>query len=148
MENASKALIIAGAILLAILIIGLGMFIFTQAKGAIGNANLDPQKVEAYNSQFEQYEGTKSGSEARSLYNLIRTHNNGNIDDPTLQIALTIDGGDLDQTKNNPASDTPITLPANTLKAGKTYNITFQVDPNSGFITKCNIQDKSKAKTE
>ena len=31
MENASKALIIAGAILLAILIIGLGVFIFQKA---------------------------------------------------------------------------------------------------------------------
>ena len=30
MENASKALIIAGAILLSILIIGLGMFIYNQ----------------------------------------------------------------------------------------------------------------------
>lgn len=41
MENASKALIIAGAILLSILIIGLGMFIYQQASGAMGNANLD-----------------------------------------------------------------------------------------------------------
>ena len=32
MENASKALIIAGAILLAILIIGLGMFIYNSKK--------------------------------------------------------------------------------------------------------------------
>ena len=34
MENASKALIIAGAILLAILIIALGVFIFNKAKSA------------------------------------------------------------------------------------------------------------------
>ena len=34
MENASKALIIAGAILLAILIIALGVFIFSKAKSA------------------------------------------------------------------------------------------------------------------
>ena len=37
MENASKALIIAGAILLAILIIALGVFIFSKAK-QIANA--------------------------------------------------------------------------------------------------------------
>ena len=36
MENASKALIIAGAILLSILIIGLGMSIFNASKTAIG----------------------------------------------------------------------------------------------------------------
>ena len=39
MENASKALIIAGAILLAILIISLGILIYNQAAGiANGNA--------------------------------------------------------------------------------------------------------------
>ena len=35
MENASKALIIAGAILLSILIIGMGMFIYNQAQDQI-----------------------------------------------------------------------------------------------------------------
>lgn len=59
MENASKALIIAGAILLSILIIGLGMFIYQQASGAMGNANLDPQKIQAYNSEFTSYEGDR-----------------------------------------------------------------------------------------
>ena len=37
METASKSLIIAGAILLSILIIALGVFIFNQAKSSIGN---------------------------------------------------------------------------------------------------------------
>lgn len=143
MENASKALIIAGAILLSILIIGLGMFIYTQATNAIGNANLDPQKVQAYNSQFEDYEGTKSGAQARALYNLIRTHNNANIDDPTLQVELTIDGTEYTSKSNTKAAtDTAKTMPANTLKAGKTYSITFAYDSNSGFITACNIKAK------
>lgn len=35
MENASKALIIAGAILLSILIIAVGMFIFTSSQNSI-----------------------------------------------------------------------------------------------------------------
>ena len=44
MENASKALIIAGAIILSILIIALGMYIYQQASGAAQGTNLDPQK--------------------------------------------------------------------------------------------------------
>ena len=142
MENASKALIIAGAILLSILIIGLGMFIYQQAAGAMSGANLDPQKVDAFNSPFQQYEGTVSGTQARSLYNLIRTHNNGKVDDTTLQVALTIDGNDFEAGATQAASDTAIVLPANTLKAGKTYNVTFATDPNSGYITACNIRAK------
>lgn len=142
MENASKALIIAGAILLSILIIGLGMFIYQQAAGAMDGANLDPQKVSAFNSPFEQYEGTVSGTQARALYTLIRTHNNGNVDDTTLQVSLTIDGNDFEPGATQAASDAAIVLPANTLKAGKTYNVTFATDPNSGFITACNIRAK------
>ena len=38
MENASKALIIAGAILLSILLISLGIMIFTQAQDATKNS--------------------------------------------------------------------------------------------------------------
>ena len=41
MENASKALIIAGAILLSILIIGLGMYIYNMAADAITDTGLD-----------------------------------------------------------------------------------------------------------
>ena len=41
MENASKALIIAGAILLAILIISLGILIFNQAQDTVGSVNMD-----------------------------------------------------------------------------------------------------------
>ena len=37
MENASKALIIAGAILLAILLISLGIMIYNQAQNTVNN---------------------------------------------------------------------------------------------------------------
>ena len=43
MENASKALIIAGAILISILIIGLGVFIYQQAQSTVSKANLNSQ---------------------------------------------------------------------------------------------------------
>lgn len=58
MENASKALIIAGAILLSILIIGLGMFIYQKAAGAMEGININSQEVQSYNSAFINYEGT------------------------------------------------------------------------------------------
>ena len=40
MENASKALIIAGAILLAILLISLGIMIFNQAQDTVSNKSM------------------------------------------------------------------------------------------------------------
>ena len=38
MENASKALIIAGAILISILLIAISMYIYNSAQGTIQNA--------------------------------------------------------------------------------------------------------------
>ena len=76
MENASKALIIAGAIILAILIIGLGMVVFNQARDAIGGANLDSEKATAFNSKFLAYTGSSvTGANARSLRDLIIANN-------------------------------------------------------------------------
>ena len=52
MENASKALIIAGAILLAILLISLGIIIFSQAQDTINNSGMSQAELQTYNSQF------------------------------------------------------------------------------------------------
>ncbi len=136
MENASKALIIAGAILLSILIIGLGMYIYTQASSAMNGANLDPQKVSAYNSEFESYEGIKSGTELRALLDLVRSHNNANANDETLKITVIKEasavGITTPQTTHVSASD--INDIKSEVKAGYTYKIDFGYDENSGYI--------------
>ena len=67
MENASKALIIAGAILLSILIIGLGMYIYNMAADAITDTGLDATQVQAHNEPYDRYLGTRSGSDVRTL---------------------------------------------------------------------------------
>ena len=135
MENASKALIIAGAILLSILIIGLGMWVYTNAKGATDGANLDPQKVNAYNSEFEAYEGTKSGTEVRALLDLVRSHNNANVDDATRNIKV-LEATAVNETAAPTAKVTASEV--NTIKAkiyaGNTYKVDFGYDANSGYI--------------
>ena len=76
MENASKALIIAGAILLAILIIGLGVFIYNQAANTVGDTGLDQLAVRQVNGQFEPYLNTEMGaSYAKSLIDTINLNN-------------------------------------------------------------------------
>ena len=56
MENASKALIIAGAILISILLISLGIVIYNSAKDAASTDQMDDFQVSAFNSKFTQYE--------------------------------------------------------------------------------------------
>ncbi len=75
MENASKALIIAGAILLAILIIALGVYIFNQAKSTTNMDELSNQQVQAHNNTFENYEGKINGTQAKALIDAIRNNN-------------------------------------------------------------------------
>lgn len=145
MENASKALIIAGAILLSILIIGLGMFIYQQASGAMGNANLDPQKIQAYNSEFTSYEGTRSGTQVRALLDTVRNHNLANTDDPSLNVKAVY--GDL--ADNETAPTELVTAGAvnevkQKINAGKTYIVSFGYDANSGFIVAVGINEKTK----
>lgn len=84
MENASKALIIAGAILLAILIISLGLLVYNQAKETVGSVNLDQQEIEVFNSKFTSFEGTgKSGSQVNSLISTVIASNQQAINDNT-----------------------------------------------------------------
>ena len=49
MENASKALIIAGAILLAILLISLGIMIFNQAQDTVTNSGMTEAELTSFN---------------------------------------------------------------------------------------------------
>ena len=76
MENASKALIIAGAILISILIIGLCVFIYQQAQSTVSKANLNSQEAQAQNQQFDNYFGDKvSAQEVKQLCTTVRSNN-------------------------------------------------------------------------
>lgn len=145
MENASKALIIAGAIIVSIVIISLGVMIVGNVSGIISSqSDMSSQEVQAFNSPFLAYEGTQKGSNARTLYNLVKSHNNTHTDDKSLQITLTIDAGDFEAGATQAANDTDnnAEMATNTLKAGNTYTISYATDPNSGRITAINIQTK------
>jgi len=77
MENASKALIIAGAILVAILIISLGILIFNNfGNKAKEMANMDKQEITAFNSRIIPYLGNSiSGSQVNALIQYVISNN-------------------------------------------------------------------------
>ena len=145
MENASKALIIAGAILLSILIIGLGMLIFNQAKDAMSNTGMDKQKIDAYNSEFEAYVGTNvNGTRVRSLIDTVRTHNISTQDDESLVIALTVqnNGNNGNVDKKSAAND--LNNAKANIKAGKTYSVSVSYDSTTGYINLVTIDGSAK----
>ena len=80
MENASKALIIAGAILIAILLIGIGMFVYNSSMKPIDQSGqqMDAQAVQMFNTRIEQYAGTnKRAAQIKSLLSEVQALNSG-----------------------------------------------------------------------
>lgn len=113
MENASKALIIAGAILLAILLISLGIMIYNQAQSVVDGSGMSEAELSTFNSKFTKYEGEQKGSVVKSMINEIGSNN---ANDPEHQITIT------DSTGTSPAitADNTSGISNNTI-----YTITF-----------------------
>ena len=90
MENATKALIIAAAILIAIVLISLGVFVLGQGSTMVQeNSDMTATQVTAYNSKWEAFLGTKiSGSKVKQLINTVEQHNN-QAEDDSKKIKLT-----------------------------------------------------------
>lgn len=78
MENASKALIIAGAILISIVLISIGMVIVGRAQGMFDRAStsMNQQEKQLFNAQFQSYEGRQSGTQVKALITQIIASNN------------------------------------------------------------------------
>ena len=75
MENASKALIIAGSILIALIVISLGVLIFNKFGGTARQmANMDKEEILIFNAELTPYRGEHiSGSQVKSLIQLVRS---------------------------------------------------------------------------
>ena len=125
MENASKALIIAGAILLAILIVGLGVYIYRQAAGVIDTGTMDQLVVSQFNAQFEPYLGNNvSGSNVKQLIKIIKASNRAKED---LPVTIEVDG---EEVKND-----------SKIKSGNTYKVESSSEGNkAGYIEKITIK--------
>jgi len=139
MENASKALIIAGAILISILLISLGIMIFNKNSGMVEQSNsvldtitgsnafkeattlLDPVKY--FNSQFEKYIGSNvSPDKAREFINAI-IKNNSNPNNHRIYITLKYAGGDTIPGKGHQYTTSQLQEALKTIDDSKLYKI-------------------------
>lgn len=126
MENASKALIIAGAILLSILLISLGIMIFNQARGIASGSQMDSVEKETFNSKFTQYEGTRKGAEVKSMLQQVLA-SNGDEDNTSRKISVTVDGATAISTAEgaNAANFAAGFNPGTAIHANTRYTITI-----------------------
>ena len=140
MENASKALIIAGAILLAIAIIGVGMYVYQMAAAAINQQSMSAQEVDAYNSEFVKYEGIQNGSTVRAMLNTINTHNLTNKEDLSKQIitaAGTATGATVGDDSAAGTTSAEIATQKAAVVSGTRYKVTFDYT-STGLIKTIN----------
>ena len=127
MENASKALIIAGAILLSILIISLGIMVYNNAKNTVGSSNLDKQEIQTFNSQWEQYEGfNKTASEVKTMIQAVIANNASeakNGKSRFVEVEVNADAKENTAVDSNP--NIKMSDATNGLTNSKTYTITL-----------------------
>lgn len=131
MENATKALLIAAAVLIAILIISLGLVVYNTSAETVNSANLSQQEVQSANEKFARYNGeNKRGSEVNAM---LQTVLNANVDaaaakETDRQVSVTLDTSEiLSKTAKS------ITKQADT---SKLYKIEVQYNGNGGLVDK------------
>lgn len=140
MENASKALIIAGAILLAILIISLGIMIFSQAQDATKNSGMSKAEIQSFNSQFTKYEGTRKGSEIKSLIQEVNASNISDVQEGNDRNIKLIGAGDADT--GGDGTKTAYTYQTTSIASSARYTVTVTYDNGSGYINQITITKK------
>ena len=127
MENAVKALLIAAAVLIAVLIITLVMGVFNTGAEQVGNAgNLSEYEIQQFNDKFIKFEGTnESASDVNSMIKTIFNHNNSQEDTSTM-VEIIDNTGDADLA---PASYDKTQSPK-TVPTGKKYKVTAKYEDN------------------
>lgn len=123
MENASKALIIAGAILLAILLISLGIMIYNQASGVVNNNAMSEVEVQQFNQKFTQYEGERvRGATVNTMLQAVLSNNVSQDGDRKISVKIG----------NSQVLSTTATSISTKATAGKTYKVECKYSSSGG----------------
>lgn len=140
MENASKALIIAGAILLAILLISLGIMIFNQSQDTISNSGMSKAEIASFNNQFTKYEGTKKGSEVKSLIQEVNSSNVTDVQEGNNRNIKLVGAGDPASGANG--ITVAYTYATSSIASSAQYTVKVEYDSNSGYVNQITITKK------
>ena len=123
MENASKALIIAGAILISILLISIGIIVINSISDPLNQSinEAEKQAIEMFNAQFTGFSGEQQASAIKTLMTKV-TSSNGNDAEHKVTVSATLGGTSY---------TTPGTIQAN-VSSKKKYRVVIE---DTGEIT-------------
>lgn len=169
MENASKALLIAGAILICILLIAVGMYVFSSANNLVESsvADLSQRDKELYNATISKYVGeNKRGTEVKEMITAIISQNDKNAGKTGQFIKIKVGESiskmmtadlkadmykfyDDDKSANNSENLNTVRpimrKMSSKISSGKTYNV--EDVQEDGLITEIIILDKTASDT-
>ncbi len=127
MDSASKAIVITGAVLIAIGLVGLGVYLFQSAAGFTHGVDKEvtAREIQTINSSFTRYEGDCLGVDIRSLVRTVQTHNKNNDSYPVKVKFLGSEyaGNNIENV-----------LSSASLKNANKYKVSFSYDTVSGLI--------------
>lgn len=132
MENASKALIIAGAILISIVLVSVGVIVVNSLNPDSAVEEMTKQEVDSFNSKFNSSIGNnKLGSVAKNLISTVMT-NNSNTDD-TRKVVVQLDN----ETETSDAN--ALSLLRNKVNTSVRYDISVTETTTNGRVKKITI---------
>ena len=137
MENASKALLIAGAILICIVLISVGMLVLnstTDVTDQVGDITTS-QAAQSFNSNFTGYAGTQKGSSVRQLLGAIATNNDTNNAGHVIAVSTTNVGNNALSNDNNASN---ITAKMSDVVNSATYTVQITA-MNEGYVSAISI---------
>ncbi|MCI8640893.1 MAG: hypothetical protein HFJ59_03355 [Clostridia bacterium] len=130
MENASKALLMVGGVLIGLLIISLAVYLFADfgATSAEINAKNVQKQINAFNSKFTVYQGYTGDITIYDIVSLATYANENNVyyeNSPEEQIVVRIGGNQIQGLDE------------------KDYNILIRqyIDDNTGILTTFRCED-------
>lgn len=134
MENATKALLIAAAVLIAVLIISLGVIVYNKASEAVtGAGDLSEYQTQQFNEKFTKYQSENAtGADVNAMLTTVFNHNNSQPDGDTC-VKVTVDGTDR-ISANNELEQTPTKV-----STGARYKIVCKVDPKSKLVNEITV---------
>jgi len=140
MENATKALLIAAAVLVAILIISLGLVVYNMASETINSVNFSGQEVTAFNDQFTHYEGSNiRGSEVNAMLKTVLSNNmksrSEGLDPDNGAKFVSVDFGD------GLAKDAT-TLGGLSADTSLLYTVSIEYDEDTGFVDEITVEEE------
>lgn len=133
MENSTKALIIAAAVFITIMIISLALIVYNRGSEAVdGKGDLTEYQIQQFNEKFIKYQGDSvSASDVKALLNTVFYHNIVQENGETC-VEVNVDYGEGEKTVIGASPDTEKV--SENIKFDMRFEVSCTIDEDTHLI--------------